>query len=313
MKAIAIDRFGGPEQMTLHELPDPEVGPDSVLIAARAAGVNPVDFKIRAGSLEGAFPHHFPLILGWDVAGVVEAVGPAVTGFSPGDEVYAYCRKTEIAQGTYAERVAVPDTFVARKPRELSWVEAAALPLAGLTARQALVDRMDVGPGQTLLVTAAAGGVGHLAVQLARSLGATVIGTASQANHEYVRSLGAAAVVEYAGGDVAAAVRERYPDGVDAAFDLYGGETLDAARAAVRAGGRLTSIADPDPAKDADVHGHYVFVRPDAIGLEDLAGRADAGELRPEIARTFPLERAAEAHELLEGGHVRGKLVLEIG
>jgi len=312
MKAIAIDRFGGPEQMTLHELPDPEVGPDSVLIAARAAGVNPVDFKIRAGNLEGAFPHHFPLILGWDVAGVVEAIGPAVGGFAVGDEVYAYARKTEIAQGTYAERIAVPDAFVAHKPRELSWVESAAMPLAGLTARQALVDRMEVGPGQTVLVTAAAGGVGHFAVQLARSLGAEVIGTASAANHEYVRSLGAAAVIDYAGGDVAAAVRERWPDGVDAAFDLFGGETLDAARASVRAGGQLTSIADPDPAKGADVHGHYVFVRPDTLGLQDLAWRADAGELRPEIAATFPLERAAEAHERLEGGHVRGKLVLEI-
>ncbi len=313
MRAIAIDRFGGSEQMTLHDLPDPEVGPDSVLIAARAAGVNPVDFKIRAGNLEGAFPHHFPLILGWDVAGVVEAVGPAVRDFSPGDEVYAYCRKTEIAQGTYAESIAVPDVSVAHKPRQLSWVEAAAIPLAGLTARQALVDRMDVGPGQTVLVTAAAGGVGHLAVQLARSLGAEVFGTASAANHEYVRSLGAAAVFDYTDDDVAAAVLERYPDGVDAAFDLYGGETLDTARAAVRPGGQITSIADPDPAKGADVHGHYVFVRPDAIGLEDLATRADAGDLRPEIAQTFPLERAAEAHERLERGHVRGKLVLEIG
>jgi len=312
MRAIAIDTFGGPRQMTLRELPDPEVGPDSVLIAARAAGVNPVDFKIRAGGLASAFPHHFPLIPGWDVAGVVEAVGPAVRGFAPGDEVFAYCRKTEIAQGTYAERIAVPDVFVAHKPRELSWVEAAAVPLAGLTARQALVDQMEVGPGQTVLVTAAAGGVGHFAVQLARSLGAEVIGTASPANHDYVRSLGASAVVDYAESDVAAAVRAHYPDGVDAAFDLYGGETLEAARASVRAGGQLTSIADPDPAKGADVRGHYVFVRPDAPGLEDLAARAGAGDLRPEIAETFPLEQAAEAHERLEDGHVRGKLVLEI-
>jgi NADPH:quinone reductase-like Zn-dependent oxidoreductase len=311
MKAIVIDRFGGPEELVAREMPEPEVGPDSVLIAARAAGVNPVDFKIRQGHLEGAFPHHFPLIGGWDVAGVVEAVGPAVGGFAVGDEVYAYCRKTEIAAGTYAERVAVPDTFVAHKPRELSWVEAAAVPLAGLTARQALVDRMEVATGQTVLVTAAAGGVGHLAVQLARSLGAEVIGTASEANHDYVRSLGAAAVIDYA-GDVAATVREHYPDGVDAAFDLYGGDTLAGAVAATRESGQVTSIADPEPAKGASVHGHYVFVRPDRLGLEDLTWRADAGELRPEIAEVFPLDRAAEAHERLEGGHVRGKLVLEI-
>lgn len=312
MKAVAIDRFGGPEELVARELPDPKVGPDSVLIGARAAGVNPVDFKIRQGYLEGAFPHHYPLIPGWDVAGVVEAVGPAVVGFAVGDEVFAYCRKTEVAAGTYAERVAVPDTFVAHKPRELSWVEAAAIPLAGLTARQALVDRMDVGAGQTVLVTAAAGGVGHLAVQLARSLGAQVIGTASERNHEYVRSLGAAVAVDYA-GDVAAAVREHHPDGVDAAFDLFGGETLQGAVAALRDGGQVTSIADPDPAKGfSAVRGHYVFVRPDAAGLADLGRRADAGELRPEIAETFPLDRAAASHERLEAGHVRGKLVLEI-
>lgn len=311
MKATVIDRFGGPEELVTREVPDPDVGPDSVLIAARAAGVNPVDFKIRQGYLEGAFPHHFPLISGWDVAGVVEAVGPAVGRFAVGDEVYAYCRKTEIAAGTYAERVAVPDTFVAHKPRTLSWVESAAIPLAGLTARQALVDRMEVATGQTVLVTAAAGGVGHLAVQIARSLGAEVIGTASEANHEYVRSLGAAAVVDYA-GDVAAAVRERYPEGVDAAFDLYGGDTLSSAIAALSEAGQVTSIADPEGVKQLSARGHYVFVRPDAMGLEDLAWRADAGELRPEIAETFPLDRAADAHRLLEGGHVRGKLVLEI-
>src|SRR5680860_329951 len=147
MKAGAIDRFGGPEELVARDVPDPPVGPDYVLIGARAAGVNPVDFKIRQGYLEAAFPHHFPLVPGWDVAGVVEAVGPAVGGFAVGDEVFAYCRKTEIAAGTYAELVAVPDTFVAHKPRELSWVEAAAIPLAGLTARQALVDRMEVGVG----------------------------------------------------------------------------------------------------------------------------------------------------------------------
>lgn len=312
MKAIVIDRFGGPEELVARDVPNPEVGPDSVLIGARAAGVNPVDFKIRQGYLQGAFPHHFPLIPGWDVAGVVEAVGPAVGRFGVGDEVYAYCRKTEIAAGTYAEQVVVPDVFVAHKPRELSWVEAAAIPLAGLTARQALVDRMEVGTNQTVLVTAAAGGVGHLAVQLARSLGAEVIGTASAANHDYVRSLGAAAVVDYADADVAAAVHEHYPDGVDAAFDLYGGDTLAGAVSALREGGQVTSIADPDPAKGTSVRGHYVFVRPDALGLEDLTWRADAGELRPEIAETFPLERAAAAHERLEQGHVRGKLVLEI-
>jgi NADPH:quinone reductase-like Zn-dependent oxidoreductase len=312
LRGVAIDKFGGPEVLELRDLPEPRVGPDWVAIAIRAAGVNPVDYKIRRGGLEDRFVHRFPVGIGWDAAGVVEAVGPAVVDFAPGDEVFAYCRKTEIADGTYAERISLPWTYVARKPERASFVEAGAIPLVGLTAWQCLTEGLALEPGQTVIVTAAAGGVGHLAVQLARALGAEVIGTASEANHEFVRSLGATEVIDYRGGGVAEAVRERYPDGVDAVLDIVGSDGQADARAALRPGGRITSIVDTAPAEGAEgIQGHYIFVRPDRDGLAELQRRFDAGELRVEVAETFPLERAADAHRRIEDGHVRGKLVLE--
>ncbi len=313
MRAIAIDDFGGPERMQLRELPDPKVGPDFVRIRVQAAGVNPVDAKVRQGRLEGAFPHHFPLIGGWDAAGVVDAVGPAVVGLGPGDEVYAYCRKTEIQWGTYAELVSIPAAAVARRPGSIGVVGAGGIPLAGLTAWQALNEGAELQPGQTVLISAAAGGVGHFAVQLARERGARVVGTASEANHEFVRSLGADAVVDYRLPGFEDALHEAAPDGYDAALDVVGGDGLAAARAVLRPGGRLVSIVDPQPAAGRDdLHGHYIFVRPSATELDELALLVDEERLRVEVARILPLAEAAEAHREIEAGHVRGKLVLEI-
>jgi NADPH:quinone reductase-like Zn-dependent oxidoreductase len=313
MRAIAIDAFGPADALALRDVPDPKVGPDSVLIRVRAAAVNPVDAAIRRGDLEPWFPHRFPLIPGWDVAGVVEAVGPAVVDLEPGDEVYAYARKTEVAEGTYAELVSLPAGMVARKPRKLSFAQAAGIPLAGLTAYQALTEALGVVRHEKVLVTAAAGGVGHLAVQIARHLGADVVGTAGTANQEFVRGLGVEPV-DYSAGDVTQAVRALHPGGVDAVLDTVGGEGQDQARAALRPGGRIASIVDTDPAKGAEgIAGHYVFVRPSAKELYELASLADEGLLVPEIAEVLPLDRAAEAHRRIEGGHVRGKLVLEVG
>ena len=312
MRGIAINEFGGPEQLQLMDLPEPLVGPDIVVIDVKAAGVNPVDYKIRAGGMATRYVHHFPVGIGWDAAGVVEAVGPAVRDFAPGDEVFAYCRKTDISDGTYAEKIAVPRTQVAHKPRRASFVEAAAVPLTALTAWECLTEALELQPGQTILVTAAAGGVGHNAVQLARALGAEVIGTASEANHDFVKGLGAVEVVDYAGGGVADTVRASRPDGVDAMLDVVGGDAQADARAALREGGRIVSIVDPGVKEAEGVEGFYVFVRPDAASLRELARRYDAGELRAEIAATFPLERAADAHRMIEEGHVRGKLVVTV-
>ncbi|OLB75127.1 MAG: alcohol dehydrogenase [Actinobacteria bacterium 13_2_20CM_2_71_6] len=310
MKAIAVHRFGGLEVLSLEELPEPPLGPDFVLIAARAAGVNPVDWKIREGYLTGRFPHHTPLILGWDVAGVVAAVGPAVTGFAVGDEVMAYARKDTVEYGTYAELVTVVDSAVAHKPAALSFAQAAALPLVGLTALQAL-EAVGVGKGDRVLVHGAAGGVGHLAVQIARALGAEeIIGTASPRNHAFVRSLGAIPV-RYGAGlveEVAALVGD---DGrVDAVLDTVGGDTLVQSLRLVRDPARHVSITDAQRVQAQG--GRYVFVRPDGAGLARLADLAESGALTVEVQQEFPLAQAADAHRLIQTGHVRGKLVLSV-
>lgn len=312
VKAIALDEFGGPEVLMLRELPDPAVGPDYVLIRVRAAGVNPVDYKIRMGLLQGAFPHHTPLIPGWDVAGVVVAAGPAVTGLVAGDEVFGYVRKDHVQNGSYAELVAAHERMVARKPPALSFEEAGALPLAGLTALQALY-AAHTAKDDVVLVHAAAGGVGHLAVQLARQLGAErVIGTASERNHDFLRSLGAEPVT-YGEGLVERVAELVGGDGkVDVALDFVptGGDALDASARLVREPARLVTIGDA--AKVRELGGCYVFVRADAAQLEWLAQLAEAGSLRVEVQQAFPLAAAADAHRLLADGHVRGKLVLTV-
>jgi NADPH:quinone reductase-like Zn-dependent oxidoreductase len=307
MKAIVLNRYGGPEVLKLAELPEPTVGPDSVLVRVRAAGVNPVDWKIREGRLRERFPSHFPIVPGWDLAGVVERVGPAVYEFAPGDEVLGYVREDHIQRGTYAELVAAPIRTVVRKPANLSWDRAAGLPLAGLTAYQALHRALRIVKGDTLLVHAAAGGVGGFAVQLAVAQGARVIGTASPGNHDFLRSLGAEPVGY--GDGFADRLRELAPQGVDAVLDLVGGDTLAGSPGLLAARGRLASIVDPGV---RDLGGRYVFVRPDPVDLAALCELAEEGRLTVGVSRVFPLERAAEAQALSQQGHTRGKLVIEI-
>ena len=309
MKAIVLTEYGDADVLTLTELPDPLVGPDQVLVRVHAAGVNPVDHKIRAGYLRGAFPHHTPLIPGWDVAGEVVDTGPAVTDFRPGDRVFAYARKDHVQNGTYAELVSVSDRMLAHIPGAVTDVQAGALPLAGLTALQSL-RAVGVHDGDTVLVHAAAGGVGHLAAQLAGLLGAgRVFGTASAANHDFLRSLGVQPL-EY-GDDLPKAVAAAAGgDGrVDAVLDYIGGQALQQSPELVRDPARHASVVDPGVRAQG---GRYVFVRPEAAQLTWLGGLVASGDLRVEIARKFPLAEAADAHRLLEGGHVRGKLVLTV-
>ena len=308
MRAIGVREFGGRDRLEELELPKPKVPPDAVLIRVRAAGVNPVDWKLREGRLEPRFPHVFPVVPGWDAAGVVEEVGPAVVEFAPGDEVFAYCRKPFVGEGTYAEYVSVPVTSVAAKPQALSFEEAAAVPLTALTAYQALFFAAGLTAGERVLVQAAAGGVGSFAVQLALDAGAEVIGVASERNRDHVLALGAYEIVDR-NADVAAAVRELVPDGVDVALDLYGDETLGDA---VRDDGRLVSIAAPPSYRGRGVQPLYVFVRPDGEQLGELGTLAEDGRLVVELQEVLPLAEAARAHELSEDGHVRGKLVLRV-
>jgi NADPH:quinone reductase-like Zn-dependent oxidoreductase len=306
MRGMAYDRFGGEDVLRLRDdLPDPPVGPDAVLVRVHAAGVNPVDVTIREGHLAGAFPHHFPIIPGWDVAGVVEAVGPAVVAFRPGDEVFGYVRRDDVQWGTAAEFVPAPQRCLARKPESLSFAEAGALPLAGLTAYQALTEALDVGEGDRVLVHRASGGVGFFAVQIAVALGAHVIGTASPRNHGFLRDAGVAETLDYSAGPISRQLTEP----VDAVLDLVGGDTLTDAPEQVRDPARIASVVDPSV---LDLGGRYVFVRPDTHDLEELARMADAGQLRVPIAKAFQLGELAEAQRLLAGGHVRGKVVVTL-
>jgi NADPH:quinone reductase-like Zn-dependent oxidoreductase len=308
MRGAFIREFGEPSVVQVGELDDPVVGPDFVLVSVRAAGVNPVDWKIVAGYLQGAFPHHLPLVPGWDVAGVVEAAGPAVTEVEPGDRVLAYARKDHVQHGTFAEKVAVPVRGVARIPVGVEFVPAGGLPLAGLTAEQVL-EAADVSKDDTVLVHNAAGGVGTFAVQLAALRGARVIGTASSGRHDYVRTLGGEPV-DYGEG-LAKRVRDLAPDGVDVALDLVGGDALAQSRDALAPGGRVASVTDPAATKEPA--GRYVFVRPDAQMLARLAGYVADGQVRVEVAETFPLEEAAHALARSKEGHTQGKIVVTVG
>src|SRR5918911_1565672 len=209
MRGIAYDRFGDLDVLTLRDdLPDPPVGPDTVLVRVHAAGVNPVDLLIRSGGLAGAFPHHFPIVPGWDVAGVVETAGPAVVDFAEGEEVFGYVRRDDVQWGTQAELVPAPQRCLAHKPQSLSFAEAGALPLAGLTAYQALTEALEVAEGDRVLVHRAAGGVGFNAVQIAVALDAHVLGTASPRNHGFLRDAGCAEVLDYSAGPVSEQLAE---------------------------------------------------------------------------------------------------------
>ena len=305
MKAAVIHSYGEPDVVQTAEIDDPLVGPDSVLVEVAASGVNPVDWKVVSGALQGAFPTHLPMVPGWDVAGTVTAVGPAITDVAVGDRIAAYARKDSIEHGTYAQLVAVPRRALAHVPDGVHLTTAGALPLAGLTAEQ-LLDAAQVGEGETVLVHAASGGVGSFAVQLAVLRGARVIGTASEANHEYVRGLGAEPV-SYGDGLIDH-VRAVAPDGVDAVIDLVGGDALGATPQLLRSGGRVASVIEADTVKE--LRGTYVFVHPDAAMLTRLLQLVADGSLKVEIAQTFPLERAGDALAAVKDGHTRGKVVI---
>ncbi|GAB7107302.1 NADP-dependent oxidoreductase [Streptomyces phaeofaciens JCM 4814] len=307
MKAISYSRYGGPEVLEYGDLREPKVGPDSVLVKVRAAAVNPVDWKAREGYLDPVLDAVFPVVPGWDVAGVVVGLGASVTEYAVGDEVIGYVREDFLSRGTFAEYVGAPVRTLARKPRNLTWEEAAGLPLTGLTAYQVLVKALRVQRGETVLVHAAAGGVGSIAVQLARHLGARVIGTANERNHDYVRSLGGEPVTY--GEGLAERVRGLAPEGVDAAFDTIGGDTLKVSAQLLVPEGRLVSIADGDV---VSYGGRYSFVRPDADDLTRLAELAEQGVVSVHVFETFPLERAADAYRRNEEGGTRGKIVVTV-
>ncbi|MFD7083214.1 NADP-dependent oxidoreductase [Streptomyces sp. NPDC002181] len=306
MRAVVVSQWGGPEVLTEVEAERPEPGLNEILVRVHAAGVNPVDWKTRAsGGLIGW--GEVPMV-GWDVSGTVEAVGPGVTLYRAGDEVYGMPNFPRQAGG-YAEYVAAPARHFARKPASLDHVQAAALPLAALTAWQALVDTAGVTAGQRVLVHAAAGGVGHLAVQIAKARGAYVIGTASAAKHELLRGLGADEVLDYRTTDFEDAV-----SGVDVVIDAVGGDYGQRSLKVLKPGGHLVTLPGPDglPADPQGVHASWVLVEPDLKGLQEIASLADRGLLKPLVDTVLPLEQAAKAHEIGERGRTTGKIVLTV-
>ena len=315
MKAIAIREFGGRDKLERMDLPVPEVGAGEVLVRVKGAGVNPVDWKIREGRLKDLFPHRFPLIPGWDAAGIVEKIGPGVTRFRVGDEIFAYCRKPVVQGGAYAEYIALKEEHMAVKPRNTTFTEAAGIPLAALTAYQALVDAAGARSGERVLIHAAAGGVGGFGVQIAKDRGALVWGTAGNRNEEYVRSLGAERVIDYGRDDFRKVVRSAYPEGVDVVFDCVGGDVLKKSVEIVRKGGRLISIVDSLDERSlgrADIRFDFVFVAPNSKELSELGQMVEQSRLRVHLEEVLPLEAAAKAHELSESRHTRGKIVLSV-
>lgn len=305
MKALTYARYGGPEVLELTDLPLPKVPPGWVLVQVRCAAINPVDWRIMSGGLDPLMEVQFPVVPGWDVSGVVESVGIDVPEWAPGDEVISYARTDWVHGGTMAEYVALPSRLLAPKPASVDWDRAASLPLAGLTAYQVL-GRLEVAADQTVLVHNASGGVGGYAVQLAVARGARVIGTASEANHDYLRSLGAEPVAY--GEGLPEWVRELAPEGVDVVVDLVGG-VVEQTLAVLKDGGRHASVAD-----DAvEAHGGtWMWVRPSAEDLTELGRLVDQGVLRIELARSVPLAEAVEAYRLSQEGHVRGKIAVRM-
>ncbi|MEW2131714.1 NADP-dependent oxidoreductase [Streptomyces sp. NPDC005435] len=309
MRAISQDEYGTPEVLKETELPRPQPGPSEILVAVRAAGLNPTDWKHRAHRV---FLDRLPLVLGWEASGVVEAVGFGVTLFKPGDEVFGMLPYPH-GVGAHAEYVTGPARAFTHKPAAIGHVQAAALPLAALTAYQALVDTAQVQPGQRVLVHAAAGGVGHLAVQIAKSLGAYVIGTASAPKHEFLRSLGADEVIDYRSVDFREAVRD-----VDVVLDAISGDTRARSLDVLRPGGVLVSLlpgTDPEEAAKAAARGVRVetlLVEADQAGMKAVAELAASGALRAHIEEVFPLAEAAKAHALGETGRTTGKIVLVV-
>ena len=315
MRAIVIESFGGPEVLHPADLSSPEPAGDEVLIEVACAAVNPVDWKIREGMLAGMFPHEFPVILGWDAAGTVKGAGKNATGFRIGDRVYAYCRKPKVRFGTYAEFVTMNCAAVALIPNNIGFAEAACIPLAGLTAWQSLFDAAKIKAGDKVLIHAGAGGVGSLAIQFAKQAGAMVFTTARKANHEYVKSLGADIVTDYATEDFVDAVRKREPGGIDLVLDAIGNDVQRKSYEVLKKGGRLVSIVNVPSHEEArrfGVEAAHVFVTPDGEQLRRIGALLENGTVRPPTFVEMRLEEAAEAHQRSQAGHVRGKIVLKI-
>jgi NADPH:quinone reductase-like Zn-dependent oxidoreductase len=311
MKAIRIHNYGGPEVLHYEDAPRPEPQAGEVLVRVHAAGVNPIDWKVREGHMKDFWPHKLPLILGWDLSGTIEAVGPgpaAAGRFKIGDEVYSVPDPTR--NGAYADYIVVREPELALKPNSLHHIRAAAVPLAALTAWQSLFDTAQLQPGQRVLIHAGSGGVGHLAVQLAKWKGAYVFATASTKNQDLLRELGVDEPIDY--------TQQRFQDvarNIDIVLDTIGGETQERSWSVLKKGGNLVSLVQPpseEKAEELGVHAAFVAGHSSGAQLAEIAKLIDSGKLAPVIDRILPLSEVRRAHELSKSGHTHGKIVLRV-
>jgi NADPH:quinone reductase-like Zn-dependent oxidoreductase len=308
MQAIRIHNYGGPEVLRYEEVPRPQVGVGELLVRVHAAGVDPLDCKVRAGELKELIQHKVPLIPGWDMSGVVEEVGPGVSQFKRGDAVFALADLTR--DGAYAQYIAVSEAALALKPESLYHVRAAATPVSALTAWRALFDLGHLQYGQRILIHGGSGGVGHFAGQLAKWKGAYVIATASTKNQELLRKLGADETIDYTTQKF-----EEVADEVDLVLDTIGGDTQERSWRVLNKGGALISLVQSPSEQKArrfGVRGIMCSIQPDGAQLSKIAQLIDSGKLKPIIDRILPLSEARRAHELSQNGHIRGKIVLRV-
>jgi NADPH:quinone reductase-like Zn-dependent oxidoreductase len=309
MKAVRIHTFGGPDALSIENAPLPTPKRDEIVVRVRAAGVNPVDWKTRKGQgVAGMLDRPLPVVLGWDFAGSVVALGPGVTRFAEADAVFGMVPLAH--EGTYADYVAIKAAHASHKPETLTFEEAASIPLAALTVWQALFDTAGLAAGQTVVIHAASGGVGHLAVQIAKAKGAKVIATASKRNHEFVKSIGADVLIDYGSERIEDLVKN-----ADVVLDTIGGETQDRSFMLLKPGGMLVSIVSrPDErrALNMGVRAKSILVEPNGDQLDEIADLVDHGDLRPFVSQIYPIAAVRRAHEKSELGHTLGKLVLRV-
>jgi len=312
MKAVVINEFGGTDVLKISEIPIPEPQEGEVLVKIKAIGINPVDVKIRQGFLQSRAIHQLPIILGWDFSGVVEKNGFGARRFKQGDEVFSYCRRPIIKNGTYAEYIAVPECYITNKPKNISFEEAASIPLVSLTAYQSIFSSAKLKEGETILILGASGGVGTSAIQLAKSVNAKVIGLASKKNHDYIKSIGADEVIDYQEGDFRETLKLMYPNGVDLVFDCVGGATFEKGLDCVKKGGRIATILMPNQEllKGRELEFYYVFVEANVSQLNHIKELIEAGKLKPFVSEVYSLDDIVEVHEKIEKLHTRGKIVV---
>jgi NADPH:quinone reductase-like Zn-dependent oxidoreductase len=310
MKAAIYEEFGGAEKIKVTTVDIPEIKEGEVLVRIKAAGVNPVDAAVREGYLKDYLPYTFPVIPGWDMAGVIEERGFSARRFEVGDEVYAYARRPMVQHGTFAEYIVIPESYLSKKPQNISFEEAAGIPLVGLTAYQSLFEAGKLQANQTVLILGASGGVGSLGIQQAKAKGVTVIAVASEKNHAYMKELGADYTIDYKTQDVGAATKEIAPDGVDLIFDCASGDTLQQSLAALKPSGKLVSILHQGEGLDASIDFQYVFVEPNSSQLDKLRELIESNKMKVHVSNTFPLAETAEALKQIQTQHTTGKIVI---